>query len=78
MKAVSIEDDGKVVEFSSEQELLEAFGAEKVSEKLPMDVDTIYVYINPFQHEIYGKFVLCWNRDEFMAKHECYESAQDI
>lgn len=78
MKAVSIENDGKVVEFSSEQELLEVFGAEKILEKLPTDVDIIYVYIDPFQHEINGKFVLCWNRDEFMAKHECYESTQDI
>ena len=72
MKAISI-DDNSVVTFSSEQELAAAFDAECVSPQLATDIDTIYVFINPFEVDVYGRRVLCWHSDESEAKREEHE-----
>lgn len=72
MKAISI-DDNSVVTFSSEQELAAAFDAECGSPQLATDIDTIYVFINPFEVDVYGRRVLCWHSDESEAKREEHE-----
>jgi hypothetical protein len=74
MKAISI-DDKRVVMFSSEQQLAAAFDAECVSPQLAtnVDIDTIYVFINPFEIDVYGRRVLCWHSDESEAKREEHE-----
>jgi hypothetical protein len=80
MKAVSI-DDNQVVEFHSERMLEALFDVEAVSPSLgtfPDGIDTIYVYINPFESEIYGRRVLCWCTDESKAKLEKHECGMDI
>ena len=72
MKAISI-DGNSVVMFSSEQELAAAFDAECVSPQLATNIDTIYVFINPFEVDVYGRRVLCWHSDESEAKREEHE-----
>ena len=80
MKAISI-DDASIVEFHSERMLEALFDVEAVSPSLstlPANTDTIYVYINPFEAEIYGRRVLCWCTGALEAEHERHESSMDI
>ena len=77
MKAISI-DDGSVVKFSTEEELLGAFDAEYIDPELPMGVNTIYVYICPMSLDLKDERVLRWATSRDQAESDRYEHGQDV